>query len=55
MTAPGASCRSQLGDRDAGAEAPPHPIEKVAAALTGPATGADEPASGAATAPTADD
>ncbi|WP_247008563.1 FAD-binding and (Fe-S)-binding domain-containing protein [Halorientalis litorea] len=33
VVAPGASCRTQLGDRpDADAE-PPHPIEKVAAAL----------------------
>ncbi|OYR54258.1 FAD-binding and (Fe-S)-binding domain-containing protein [Halorubrum halodurans] len=36
-TAPGASCRSQLGDRDGAAETPPHPIEKVAEALVGPA------------------
>ncbi len=27
--APGASCRSQIGDRDEPAEKPPHPIEKV--------------------------
>ncbi len=33
VVAPGASCRAQLGDRDARAEEPPHPIEKVAAAL----------------------
>ena len=33
VTAPGASCRSQLGDRDGEDEQPPHPIEKVAAAL----------------------
>ncbi|SHH35833.1 FAD-binding and (Fe-S)-binding domain-containing protein [Halobaculum gomorrense] len=33
VTAPGASCRSQLGDRDADSEQPPHPIEKVAEAL----------------------
>jgi Fe-S oxidoreductase len=32
VTAPGASCRSQLGDR-AGKSNPPHPIEKVADAL----------------------
>jgi FAD/FMN-containing dehydrogenase/Fe-S oxidoreductase len=32
VTAPGASCRSQLGDRE-GAERPPHPVEKVAEAL----------------------
>ena len=32
VTAPGASCRSQLGDRP-GEENPPHPIEKVAQAL----------------------
>jgi Fe-S oxidoreductase len=37
VTAPGASCRSQLGDRDLDAENPPHPIEKVAEAVTGPA------------------
>ncbi|WP_281194634.1 FAD-binding and (Fe-S)-binding domain-containing protein [Halorubrum sp. F4] len=35
-TAPGASCRSQLGDRD-GESTPPHPIEKVAEAVTGAA------------------
>ena len=40
VTAPGASCRSQLGDRD-GESNPPHPIEKVADAVTGPATTAD--------------
>jgi Fe-S oxidoreductase len=33
VTAPGASCRSQLGDREAAAENPPHPIEFVARAL----------------------
>jgi FAD/FMN-containing dehydrogenase/Fe-S oxidoreductase len=32
--APGASCRTQLGDR-AGGERPPHPVEKLAAALPG--------------------
>ena len=32
VTAPGASCRSQLGDRE-GYEQPPHPVEKLAAAL----------------------
>ncbi len=32
VTAPGASCRTQLGDR-AGREKPPHPVEKVAEAL----------------------
>ncbi|WP_435156327.1 FAD-binding and (Fe-S)-binding domain-containing protein [Haladaptatus sp. DFWS20] len=32
VVAPGASCRTQLGDRDGG-ETPTHPIEKVAAAL----------------------
>lgn len=32
VTAPGASCRSQLSDRGDGA-LPPHPIEKVAAAI----------------------
>jgi Fe-S oxidoreductase len=31
--APGASCRTQLGDRSADASEPPHPIEKVAEAL----------------------
>ncbi|PSQ07664.1 FAD-binding oxidoreductase [Halobacteriales archaeon QS_6_71_20] len=33
VTAPGASCRSQLGDREGVGEQPPHPIEKVAEAL----------------------
>jgi FAD/FMN-containing dehydrogenase/Fe-S oxidoreductase len=33
VTAPGASCRSQLGDRDERSETPPHPIEMVADAL----------------------
>jgi Fe-S oxidoreductase len=32
VVAPGASCRTQLGDREGG-EAPPHPVEEVAAAL----------------------
>ncbi len=32
VVAPGASCRSQLGDRD-GADEPPHPVEKLAEAL----------------------
>jgi len=32
VTAPGTSCRTQLGDRP-GAEKPPHPVEKVAEAL----------------------
>ncbi len=32
VVAPGASCRSQLGDRS-GSEEPPHPVELVAAAL----------------------
>ena len=36
VTAPGASCRAQLGDRP-GAAKPPHPIEKVAEAVAGPA------------------
>ncbi|MFC4358991.1 FAD-binding and (Fe-S)-binding domain-containing protein [Halobium salinum] len=31
--APGASCRTQLGDRDAESDQPPHPVEKVAATL----------------------
>ncbi|RKD88016.1 FAD-binding and (Fe-S)-binding domain-containing protein [Halopiger aswanensis] len=34
--APGASCRSQIGDRDARDEKPPHPIEKVNELLTSP-------------------
>ena len=33
VTAPGASCRSQLGDRDERSETPPHPIEMIADAL----------------------
>ncbi|EMA63831.1 FAD-binding and (Fe-S)-binding domain-containing protein [Halorubrum lipolyticum] len=33
VVAPGASCRSQLKERDAGAPEPPHPVEKLAAAL----------------------
>jgi Fe-S oxidoreductase len=33
VIAPGASCRSQLGDREGAGEQPPHPIEKVAEAL----------------------
>ncbi|WP_418285191.1 FAD-binding and (Fe-S)-binding domain-containing protein [Halorubrum sp. DTA46] len=33
VVAPGASCRSQLKERDDGAPEPPHPIEKLAAAL----------------------
>jgi Fe-S oxidoreductase len=32
VVAPGASCRSQLGDR-AGEGRPPHPLEKLDAAL----------------------
>jgi len=36
VTAPGASCRSQLGDRP-GESNPPHPIEKYAEAVVGPA------------------
>ena len=36
VTAPGASCRSQLGDRD-GVATPPHPIEKVAETMVGAA------------------
>jgi len=32
VVAPGGSCRSQLGDRD-GHDRPPHPVEKLAAAL----------------------
>ena len=34
VVAPGASCRSQIGDRDKRSETPPHPIEKVEAVLT---------------------
>ncbi|WP_435064891.1 FAD-binding and (Fe-S)-binding domain-containing protein [Halobaculum sp. EA56] len=33
VTAPGASCRSQLADREGADGDPPHPVEKVAAAL----------------------
>jgi Fe-S oxidoreductase len=33
VVAPGASCRSQIGDRDERSENPPHPIEKVEAVL----------------------
>ena len=33
VVAPGASCRTQLKDRDAAAGEPPHPVEKLAAAL----------------------
>jgi len=56
VTAPGASCRSQLGDRD-GAENPPHPIEKVAEAVTGAASDAvaDAGAAEAASPSPADD
>jgi Fe-S oxidoreductase len=32
VVAPGASCRSQLSHRD-GADEPPHPVEKLDAAL----------------------
>ncbi|WP_435143404.1 FAD-binding and (Fe-S)-binding domain-containing protein [Halobaculum sp. P14] len=32
-TAPGASCRTQLGDRDGADDRPPHPVEKLAEAL----------------------
>ena len=39
VVAPGASCRTQLGDRP-GASRPPHPIEAVAAALVDDGTGA---------------
>jgi Fe-S oxidoreductase len=34
VVAPGASCRTQLGDREGEREEPPHPVEKVAAALS---------------------
>jgi Fe-S oxidoreductase len=33
VVAPGASCRTQLGDRDAEADEPSHPVEKLAATL----------------------
>ena len=33
VIAPGASCRTQLKDRDGDAPEPPHPVEKLAAAL----------------------
>ncbi|MEF8862230.1 MAG: FAD-linked oxidase C-terminal domain-containing protein [Haloarculaceae archaeon] len=33
VVAPGASCRTQLEDRDGGSEKPPHPVEKLADAL----------------------
>ena len=33
VTAPGASCRSQLGERDARSGTPPHPVEVLAGAL----------------------
>jgi FAD/FMN-containing dehydrogenase/Fe-S oxidoreductase len=33
VTAPGASCRSQLGDREGASETPPHPVELIAAAV----------------------
>ncbi|MFC7020316.1 MULTISPECIES: FAD-binding and (Fe-S)-binding domain-containing protein [Haloarcula] len=33
VVAPGASCRTQLGDRDGADAEPPHPVEKLAAAL----------------------
>jgi Fe-S oxidoreductase len=33
VVAPGASCRTQLGDRPGADEEPPHPVEKVADAL----------------------
>jgi Fe-S oxidoreductase len=33
VVAPGASCRTQLGDRDGSTDRPPHPIEKVAETL----------------------
>ncbi|MFB6234540.1 MAG: FAD-binding and (Fe-S)-binding domain-containing protein [Halopenitus sp.] len=42
VTAPGGSCRSQLGDRD-GAENPPHPIEKVRETVVGSAEVAESP------------
>ncbi|MUW15431.1 hypothetical protein GJ633_12875, partial [Halorubrum sp. CBA1125] len=33
VVAPGASCRTQLKDRDVDAGEPPHPVKKLAAAL----------------------
>ncbi len=35
VVAPGGSCRSQLGDRDAADDIPPHPIEAIAEQLDG--------------------
>jgi Fe-S oxidoreductase len=35
VVAPGASCRTQLGDREGADGEPPHPVEKVAEALVG--------------------
>jgi FAD/FMN-containing dehydrogenase/Fe-S oxidoreductase len=35
VVAPGASCRTQLGDRDGASAEPPHPVEKLAEALAG--------------------
>ncbi|WP_411966850.1 FAD-binding and (Fe-S)-binding domain-containing protein [Haloferax sp. YSSS75] len=35
VVAPGASCRTQLGDRTGATDRPPHPIEKVADAVLG--------------------
>jgi FAD/FMN-containing dehydrogenase/Fe-S oxidoreductase len=35
VVAPGASCRTQLGDRQGADGEPPHPVEKVAEALVG--------------------
>ncbi|MFT4923169.1 MAG: Fe-S oxidoreductase, partial [Haloarculaceae archaeon] len=46
VVAPGASCRSQLGDRE-GESKPPHPIEKVAEAVTGSAANDEAPAADA--------
>jgi Fe-S oxidoreductase len=33
VVAPGGSCRTQLGDRPDADDEPPHPVEKLAAAL----------------------
>jgi Fe-S oxidoreductase len=33
VVAPGASCRTQLGDKPDADEEPPHPVEKLAEAL----------------------
>jgi FAD/FMN-containing dehydrogenase/Fe-S oxidoreductase len=42
VVAPGASCRSQLGDRDGRSDRPPHPIQKVRDALETAPSGSRE-------------